>query len=250
MTNAQVPGQPRLDAALAKVAATFRRSTTRRDEINCTCHWGTAKELRLVKRPNVKLDADLLRRTWEAPDWKDHPAVLRRILPQFAADLAQGLLEPGSDPVDIGYSFARGKWQLWPAKQTAAVQEFFSAWWSCSLTDPEPAMPVHDVFTVCVEASGTVGPWLGIWEALDHPVADQHLAELAERWESYLRGGQLPWRTWIDRKEPVAELAAWLVRHAPDRLRAYGAAEELLHRVRLLGLGEEDRWQDPHWYTD
>lgn len=38
-----------------------------------------------------------------------------------------------------------------------------------------------------------------------------------------------------------------IVRHAPDRLRAHGVPEELLHRVRLLGLNIPARWDDPHW---
>jgi hypothetical protein len=44
------------------------------------------------------------------------------------------------------------------------------------------------------------------------------------------------------------ELAAWLVRHAPARLRAEDdATEELLHGIRLLGLTGPARWEDPHW---
>ncbi|MFD4527321.1 hypothetical protein ACFWP7_25970 [Streptomyces sp. NPDC058470] len=44
-----------------------------------------------------------------------------------------------------------------------------------------------------------------------------------------------------------AELTVWLVRHAPTRLRAFGVPEELLHRIRLLGVTGLDRWEDPHW---
>lgn len=44
-----------------------------------------------------------------------------------------------------------------------------------------------------------------------------------------------------------AELTAWLVRHTPARLRACGASEDLLHRIRLLGVTGPDRWEDPHW---
>jgi hypothetical protein len=41
-----------------------------------------------------------------------------------------------------------------------------------------------------------------------------------------------------------AELTAWLVRHAPARLQAHGVDEELLHRIRLLGLHGPARWED------
>ncbi|WP_267897226.1 hypothetical protein [Streptomyces albireticuli] len=37
------------------------------------------------------------------------------------------------------------------------------------------------------------------------------------------------------------------MRHAPARLRAHDTPEELLDRVRLLGLTGVDRWEDPHW---
>lgn len=41
-----------------------------------------------------------------------------------------------------------------------------------------------------------------------------------------------------------AELTAWLLRHAPARLRAHGAPEELLHQIRLLGLTGPERWDE------
>ncbi|MFD9946719.1 hypothetical protein ACFWYW_51880 [Nonomuraea sp. NPDC059023] len=43
------------------------------------------------------------------------------------------------------------------------------------------------------------------------------------------------------------ELIAWLVRHAPARLRASGAPEHLSHVVRLIGLPWQDRALDPYW---
>ncbi|MGW7642918.1 hypothetical protein [Streptomyces bobili] len=56
--------------------------TARSDETRCDCHWGSEEGLAQLKVPDVVLDPDLLRRTWDAPDWDDHGAVLRRILPQ------------------------------------------------------------------------------------------------------------------------------------------------------------------------
>ncbi|WP_341483600.1 hypothetical protein [Streptomyces endophytica] len=58
---------------------------------------------------------------------------------------------------------------------------------------------------------------------------------------------ELPWDAWEGEDELCAELAGWLVRHAPARLRSQGAPEELLQHVRLLGLTDEARWEDPHW---
>ncbi|MET9520309.1 hypothetical protein [Streptomyces sp. NPDC002994] len=108
-------------------------------------------------------------------------------------------------------------------------------------------MPAHEVLAVCAEASATLSPWLTTWEALAHPVADGHLAEAAAHWEYDLLGDELPWDAWDNEDDLCTELAAWLVRHAPDRLRAQNVPEELLHRIRLIGLPGPDRWEDPHW---
>ncbi|MEH0424074.1 hypothetical protein [Streptomyces sp. B21-083] len=248
-TPLPAPAQLRLDRALDSLAVTFRGSTAHADEVQCDCHWGEPEELALLKVPDVELDPDLLYRTWHACDWADHGAVLRRVLPQFARALAGGLVEPHRIH-EVGRSFAKGKWHRWPVHQSAVVWEFLHAWWALNLTDPDPVAPVYELLELCAEASGTVGPWLTVWEALDHPVADRHLAEAATRWECDLLRDELPWRMWEDDNadEMRTELAAWLVRHAPARLRSQDAATvELLHRVRLIGLTGPARWEDPHW---
>ncbi len=238
----------RLDTALDGLAATFRGMTARPDERNCECHWGSAEELALLKTPDVELDRDLLRRTWQASDWGDSPAVMRRILPQFAAALCNGLVDD-FDITEAGRAIARGQWHQGPADGAAAVQEFLHAWWAHTLTDPDPAVPAHLVLTVCAEATATLTPWLNTWEAIRHTVADGHLAEAVTQWEYDLRD-RLPWPCWGDEDEEdamYAELTTWLACHAPARLRAHGASDELLDHIRLLGLADAGRWNDPHW---
>ncbi|WP_367139381.1 MULTISPECIES: hypothetical protein [Streptomyces] len=235
----------RLDAALACVAMSFCGMTARPDESNCECHWGSAEELALLKMPDTKLDADLLYRTWSACDWKDHAAVLRRILPQFTRALVRGHVDVGHFAQEVGRSFARGKWQQWPAQQRAAVREFLCAWWAYTLVEAEPVAPAHGVFVVCAEASAAVGPWLSIWQAIDHPAADRHLAEAVDRWEYDLLCDELPWSAWDKRDDMCRELAQWLVRCAPARLRSHGAPQQLVERIRLLGLSLPERWADP-----
>ncbi|RPF30422.1 hypothetical protein EDD92_0189 [Streptomyces sp. TLI_185] len=237
----------RLDAAVDGLAVTFRGMTAHPDEHNCDCHWGSAEDLAQLKVADTELDPDLLRRTWEAIDWSDHASVLRRILPQFATSLVNGLIEPLFGMETVGRSFALGHWQQWPAEQAAAVEEFLHAWWAHTLTDPDPAVPAYEVLVLCAEASGALSPWLHTWEALTGAAADQHLAEAATQWEYDLLGDQLPWDAWENGEEMRAELTVWLVRHAPTRLRAIGVSEELLHRIRLLGVTGLDRWEDPHW---
>ncbi|WP_329124820.1 hypothetical protein [Streptomyces sp. NBC_01353] len=151
----------------------------------------------------------------------------------------------------VRQSFARGHWQQWPADQSAAVWEFLNAWWTHSLIESEPVFPAHELLKLCAEASATLGPWLEVWEALDHPVADRHLAQAASLWEYDLLVDDLPWETWhlenADSDAWRTELAAWLVRVAPARLHAHGSSEELLQRIRLIGLPGPTRWDDPHW---
>ncbi|MDX3227092.1 hypothetical protein [Streptomyces sp. ME19-01-6] len=237
----------RLDRALDCLDVTFRGMTARSDETQCDCHWGSEEELALLKVAEVELTPDLLHRTWSAPDWNDHGAVLRRILPQFARALVSGLAEPMFGMEEVGHTFARGHWQQWPGSQRAAVWESLHAWWGHSLTETDPAVPVYEVLALCAEASATLGPWLSTWEALDHPVADRHLAEAAAHWEYDLLGDQLPWDTRENADVLRTELAAWLVRHAPARLRTRNVPAELLHQIRLIGVTGPARWEDPHW---
>jgi hypothetical protein len=224
--------------------------TAHPDEHNCECHWGSAEEVARLKVPDRELDDDLLRRTWQAPDWSDHPAVLRRILPQFARSLVAGRVDPYRGPDDVGRSFVRGHWQEWPAEQAATVREFLHAWWADTLTDPAPALPAHYLLALLAEASGELRPWLAHWESHPATTADRHLAAAVEHWEYDLLGDELPWDSWAsgdDEDEKCAELTAWVTGHAGPRLVAHGASDELLHRIRLLGLTGDARWEDPHW---
>ncbi|MFD9809459.1 hypothetical protein ACFWZZ_20100 [[Kitasatospora] papulosa] len=243
----RTPSRLRLDAALADLATTFGGMTAVPDEDNCECHWGSAEELAQLKTPDVELAPDLLRRTWQAVDWRDHGAVLRRILPQFAAALVDGRVEPLFDMGDVGQSFARGGWQRWPAPQAASVREFLHAWWADSLTARDPAVPAYEVFALCAEASGAVAPWLAEWERAVDPTADRRLVEAVDHWEYDLLGGELPWYAWVHDEKLIGELSAWLAVHAPARLDSHGASEELRHCVRLLGVSGPARWEDPHW---
>ncbi|WP_097944264.1 hypothetical protein [Streptomyces sp. ms115] len=243
------PTRLRLDLALGRLADAFGGMTARADEVQCDCHWGSSTELALLKTPDVPLAPDLLHRAWDAPDWADHGAVLRRILPQFAGVLVGGEVEPMSGMYEVGRSFARGHWQLWPTRQSSAVREFLHAWWAHSLLDPAPAVPVHELFALCAEASSTTVPWLAVWESLDDEVPDRHLAEAVTAWEYGLLGDQLPWDAWDDEDGSGlrGELTTWLVRHAPTRLHTREGCETLLDRIRLIGLSGPARWEDPHW---
>ncbi|MFF3762431.1 hypothetical protein [Streptomyces sp. NPDC002185] len=235
----------RLDAALRGLAATFRGATAAPEEVNCECHWGSAEELALLKVPDVELAPDLLRRTWQAPDWDDHAAVLRRILPQLARDLTDIGSESFQYQEEIGQSFARACWQEWPAEQVASVREFLWAFWMRNLVAADAH--AHEALVLCVEVSGELRPWLDAWEDLDHPAADRNLVEAIADWSHALLLDELPWISRYDEVDLLAVLTAWLTGHAPGRLRAGNAPNDLLQRLRLVGLSGGDRWDDPHW---
>ncbi|MFE6836342.1 hypothetical protein ACFVFI_16130 [Streptomyces sp. NPDC057705] len=247
----EAAARARLDRALDRLAVTFRGMTARADEVQCDCHWGSAEELARLKVPDTELDPDLLHRAWSTPDWSDHGAVLRRVLPQFARELTAGLGAHAYAIDHVGTSFARGAWQQWPAEQSAAVREFLHAWWAHTLRTPDPPVPAEDLLPLVREASGTLGPWLAVWEATVGPVPDHHLAETLDSWTTQLLVGYLPWSsgssTWEEDVAVHDELTSWFARHAPARLRARGASEELLEDVRLLGLPGPARGEDPHW---
>ncbi|MFD0225265.1 hypothetical protein ACWGPD_12020 [Streptomyces hirsutus] len=60
-------------------------------------------------------------------------------------------------------------------------------------------------------------------------------------------GDRLPWKAWDNTDTLRTELATWLVRHAPTRLRPQNVPEELLHRIRLRGITGPARREDPYW---
>ncbi|MFB7667750.1 hypothetical protein ACFC1R_28130 [Kitasatospora sp. NPDC056138] len=151
---------------------------------------------------------------------------------------------------EIGVSLALGRWQTRPREQAAAVREFLHALRAYSLVIPAPAAHAHahQTLVLCVEASGELGPWLDVQETLGHPMADRNLAEAVEAWDYDLLADELPWSTWHNNQDDmVAMLSDWLTRHAPTRLRANNAPDDLLQRLRLIGLTGPARWHNPHW---
>ncbi|MEU8589297.1 hypothetical protein AB0C59_20165 [Streptomyces sp. NPDC048664] len=246
MTVDDTPARLRLHRALDRLEVTFRGMTARSDETQCVCHWGDEEELAQLKIPDVALDPDLLRRTWNAPDWDDHGAVLRRVLPQFARALVGGLVEPTSGMEEVGRSFARGHWRRWPTPQSAAVREFLHAWWAHTLDTPDPAVPVRS--SRCAprrQAHSAPGSL---------PGRPSNTASPSGMWpKRLLTGSTTCWVTNSPGRHGTTQMPCapssrpgWSVT-PPTRLRALDVPEELLHRIRLIGLTGPARWEDPHW---
>ncbi|MEV0321845.1 hypothetical protein ACIBKX_26740 [Streptomyces sp. NPDC050658] len=263
MTTASAPSSPSspardLDAALARIRSVFDGMTAAPDEEGCTYCYGE-QEIALLRQPRVELPEDLLVQVFhEVPDhFTDHPAVIRRLLPQFAGHLAAGRFG------GLGYGatgLGRCRWPQWPAEQADAIRKFIDAWWAACLTDESSPYDITDVFAVCADMGGTITPLLEYWAR--QPVggrADELLRRAVEWWMPELFSDLpqliIPWWYWPDPDapvfdflpEPLPELQAWLAVHAPERLRAVGATEGLCVQMRLLALPYDARWDDPYW---
>jgi hypothetical protein len=243
---------PALDAAVDRVRTVFAGMTSPVETGCGMCH--LPEETALLRTPDVELPDDVLRMfAHEVPNhFDDHPAAMRRILPQLAARLATGRFA-GLDAYELT-GLARSGWRTWPAEQARAVRAFLEAWWADTVTSDAPPYPVHKVFESCVTAGSTVTPYLAVWagQPLGGP-ADRHLVDCLERWIDDLIGdltsSLFSWWCHPYRDEPLAELQAWLVEHAPPRLRACGADPLLLFRTGLLALPYDERWTEEVWAT-
>ncbi|MEU2507185.1 hypothetical protein ABZ621_21100 [Streptomyces sp. NPDC007863] len=228
---------PALTAALRRVDAVFGGMTAPAD--GCLHCYG-AEELALLAMPRAPLGDDLARQFFhkEPGHFDDHPAVVRRVLPEFLRCLADGRFSGmGYAPTGLG----RVRWQEWPPEQAGAIAEFLDVWWRETLADPEPPYGVGAVWELCVDMHGSLAPVQDVWAAAPRGgTEDRHLAAwLADRIYDLLNDDLwiMPWAMTDD----LPELQAWLVEHAPARLA--GHPDPLLARkVALLALGEEERW--------
>ena len=236
---------PALAAALADIDTVFNGFASPHETGCRLCH--LPEETAYLRTPYTRVPPDVLRMyAFEGSDhFDDHTAAMRRLLPQIAHALTDGTL----DGVGWGYlGLSRVAWRSWPAEQAAAVETFLYAWWQDVLTTPDPPYPVHDVFETCAMVLGSLTPLLDRWEP--GPVADAHLASCVSHWSYEVVPDPSPFSWWVPDDEPavVAEHQAWLIEHAPARLRAVGEAD-LAMRAELLALPYAERWGHPYWYS-
>ncbi|MFI7414170.1 hypothetical protein ACIBU0_36540 [Streptomyces sp. NPDC049627] len=234
---------PALAAAVADIETVFNGFASP-TETGCE-HCFHPDDIVYLRTPYTRVPADLLRIfAFKDPlHFEDHAAVMRRLLPQTARAMADGSF----DGVGWGaHGLSRVDWRAWPAGQAAAVEAFVHAWWQDVLTTPEPSYPVHDVFETCATILRSMTPLLDRFEA--HPMADIHLVSCAKEWLYHLDLDDSPLGWWYhgDEDAVVAELQAWLTRHAPARLRAQGEPD-LATRAELLALPYDERWAHPYW---
>ncbi|MFE2638106.1 hypothetical protein ACFXKF_25525 [Streptomyces scopuliridis] len=191
-------------AAVARVAKTFGGMTAQVDESGCgRCF--DAGEVELLRTPDVPLPADLVRRVAQKDPfhWDDRPAILRRVLPQLAVVLAEGVTEPDL----MARGLAAAGWSRWPGEQVGAVAGFLEAWWMQALRSESPPVSACAVFESCVTASSSVTPWLALWEAEMSPVARCHLADSVGGWREELTSDYSPFTWWWGTE--AEEQAAW-----------------------------------------
>ncbi|MEU5533861.1 hypothetical protein [Streptomyces sp. NPDC020362] len=234
---------PALDAALADIDTVFNGFASP-NETGCgRCH--LPEETAYLRTPYVRVPDGVVRMyLFEVPDhFDDHPAAMRRLLPQAARAMADGTL--GS----IRYSrhgLSQVDWHSWPAEQAAAIDAFLRAWWQDALTTADPSYPVDEIFETCATIAGSVTPLLDGWPR--GPVADTHLVHCADVWLHDLISDSSPFSWWYADSEEagLAELRTWLAGPAAARLHALGEHDRAV-RSRLQALPHDERWAHPYW---
>ncbi|MGW6550202.1 hypothetical protein ACWGBV_08150 [Streptomyces sp. NPDC055051] len=226
---------PALTSALRRVDAVFGGMTAPAE--GCAYCYGE-EHLALLAVPGAPLGDDLLGSFFhEVPShFPDHPAVVRRLLPEVFARLAAGRVDGmGFMPTGLG----RVAWQKWPAEQAAAIAGFLDTWWRETLADPAPRQDVNAVWELSVDFHQAVAPLLDVWAAAPRGgVEEQHLADFVERWIDDLLWDQVI--GWSADESLLDQLRGWLVGHAVDRLAGH-PDPLLVRKVALLALGEEER---------
>ncbi|MGI5453468.1 hypothetical protein ACQEWB_09900 [Streptomyces sp. CA-249302] len=234
---------PALDAALADIDTVFNGFASLAETGCGHCH--APEETAYLRTPYVPIPVDVVRYyLYEVPDhFDDHPASMRRLLPQAARAMADGSL--GSIAYGA-HGLTRADWRSWPAAQVAAIEAFLHAWWQDALATPEPPYGIEDIFETCVTIARTVTPFLKGW--VGGPAADAHLVHIADVWLYDLLSDASPFSWWDDDSEDagVADLRAWLAGPGAARLRAAGE-DDLALRCELQVLPEGERWAHPYW---
>lgn len=232
-----------LDAALADIDTVFNGFASPQETGCGFCH--APEETAFLRTPYTRVPLDVVRYyLFEVPDhFDDHPAAMRRLLPQAARAMAEGTLGT------IGYGahgLSRVDWRSWPPRQAAAIEAFLHAWWQDTLTQPEPPYGIKDTFDTCATIAGTVLPFLDGW--IPGPVADAHLAHCADLWLYDLLSDYSPFGWWYGDAEDtgLADLRTWLAGPGAVRLRARGDAD-LAVRAELVALPYDERWAHPYW---
>lgn len=160
-----------LRAALDRVAAVFAGMAASPEERGCGYCYSHA-DLAALRTPAVDLPDGLAQRVaTEVPDhWDDHPAVIRRVLPQIVVQMTEG----STWPARIVCQWVAAGWTAWPAPQAEALTNFLEAWLTWTLRQESPPTPAHEVFEACATATSSVTPWIAHWDTSAAP-ATTHL---------------------------------------------------------------------------
>ena len=243
LASGSMPLSPALTTALADIETVFNGFASP-GETGCGfCH--VPEETAYLRTPYTRVPLDVVRYyLFEVPDhFDDHPAAMRRLLPQAARAMAEGTLGT------VGYGahgLSRVDWRSWSAEQVTAIDAFLHAWWQDTLTTPEPPYDIDDTFETCATIARTVTPFLDGWA--QGPVADTHLAACTDTWLDDLLSDASPFTWWYDDSEDagLADLRTWLAGPGAARLRTHGQPD-LATRAELLALPYDERWAHPYW---
>ncbi|MEV6589769.1 hypothetical protein [Streptomyces acidicola] len=147
--------------------------------------------------------------------WDDFPRLYRRLAPRIIRSVVTGRLH--ADENLIATRLLEAGWSTWDAPLAGALRDVWSAWWEASLhTHPSP-VSVRDTLSLITVATGSLRPWLDMWNATRTPAADAHLTDfiddvLVEFQIVDLHMG------FYDEYHAAPELLDWLLTDVRDRL--------------------------------
>jgi hypothetical protein len=194
----------------------------------CTLCFTEADE-EALRLPPRQVTRDALAQFVGSPSdhYDEYSTVLRRLFPAVADALAAGELH-----VDAGLTLSRlqeAEWDAWPPAERAAVVDFLQALYVDVLTHrpPKPGegLFAEELLSGVASATGTLTPWLDVWNSLDHHRTAAHLVSVVN-----MQGEEL--------LDPDADLYGWWPEGAAVPLRRWLCQDWI--EQELLRLGREN----------
>ena len=246
-TEAAVAGE--LAAAQRRLYAVFGRVPRPRRLEGCPHCVRAADEKCLLDSPLPAIEAVALAgyaakalTTWGGV------AELRYFVPRLVECAVSGDAD-FPDPEIVFGKLALGGWRGWPGEESAAIEEFLTAWWEATL-GVYPSRPTVGTVLGALAATGVdLVPFLRRWGRLDGETEVRHLRELLTVEVRWNPGPRLA-SAFLDRSGAAAgTLLSWLtggavaaaVRGAVERVAAEPVLDALADIEPLLPLLEPVR---------
>ena len=237
-----LPAPARLATALAGLESAFGPRRDRIDPVEACDHCFDPGDLLVLAGPIQDIPDRLFSRAvskWGTTTDANVP-LWRRLAPRILQQLVERRLH--IDETLIARKFGEADWQGWPAQERTAVTELCEAWFQAALTEPHGPNAV-DVLPFVAVMYRDLSHWLAVWSATPGERADEQFAVLASWWLPDLLNGELDLSFSGELPDVAAEMTAWLLVHAPTRLRDGDLNTADAYRLTQLALPDDQRWR-------